>query len=109
MGGGKKTPARYLCSFGKLRTLANGAPDWCGIGKQIDVCQLTVNLYCLFRFRQSFGIGGAGNVACITAMRKSKLFLHWSSGQDLLKVLKPTALLPHAKMLLVPMFFFSGD
>ena len=34
-GGGEKknTPARYHCSFGKLRTLANGAPDWCGIGK----------------------------------------------------------------------------
>ena len=33
-GGEKKnTPARYHCSFGKLRTLANGAPDWCGIGK----------------------------------------------------------------------------
>ena len=30
-GGGrgekKKTPARYHCSFGKVRTLANGAPD----------------------------------------------------------------------------------
>ena len=67
-GGGEKksTPARYHCSFGKLHTLANGAPDWCGIGKRIDACQLTVNLYCLFRFRQSFGIGAAGNVACIT-------------------------------------------
>ena len=34
-GGGetKNTPARYHCSFAKLRTLANGAPDWCGIGK----------------------------------------------------------------------------
>ena len=34
-GGGeeKNTPARYHCSFGKLRTLANGALDWCGIGK----------------------------------------------------------------------------
>ena len=31
--GEKNTPARYHCSFGKLRTLANGAPDWCGIGK----------------------------------------------------------------------------
>ena len=61
----KNTPARYHCSFGKLRALANGAPDWCGIGKQIDACQLTVSLYCLFRFRQSFGIGAAGNVACI--------------------------------------------
>ena len=39
--GGKNTPARYHCSFGK-RTLANGAPDWCGIGKKIDACQLTV-------------------------------------------------------------------
>ena len=42
-------PARYHCSFGKLRSLANGAPDWCGIGKEIDACQLTVSLYCLFR------------------------------------------------------------
>ena len=34
-GGGeeKNTPARYHCSFGKLRTLANGAPDWCGLGE----------------------------------------------------------------------------
>ena len=104
--GEKNTPARYHCSFGKLRTLPNGAPDWCGIGKQIDACQLTVSLYCLFRFRQSFGIGAAGNVACITAMRKSKLFLHWSAGQDLLTLLKPTPLLPHAKMLLVPIRFF---
>ena len=39
-------------------------------------------------------------------MRKSKRFLHWSSGQDLLAVLKPTPLLPHAKMLLVPIRFF---
>ena len=29
----KNTPARYHCSFGKLCMLANGAPDWCGIGK----------------------------------------------------------------------------
>ena len=27
------SPARYHCSFGKLHTLANGALDWCGIGK----------------------------------------------------------------------------
>ena len=40
------------------------------------------------------------------AMRKSQRFLHWSSGQDLLEVLKPTPLLPHAKMLLVPKRFF---
>ena len=40
------------------------------------------------------------------AMRKSKRFLHWSSRQDLLAVLKPTPLLPHAKMLLVPIRFF---
>ena len=67
-GGGEKknTPARYHCSFGKLCTLANGAPHWCSIGKQIDACQLTASLYCLFRFRQSFGTGAAGNVACIT-------------------------------------------
>ena len=33
-GGEKKnTSARYHCSFGKLRALVNGAPDWCGIGK----------------------------------------------------------------------------
>ena len=31
--GEKNMPARYHCSFGKLRMLANGAPDWCGIGK----------------------------------------------------------------------------
>ena len=42
------------------------------------------------------------------AMRKSKLFLHWSSGQDLLAVLKPTPLSPHAKMLLVPIRSFFG-
>ena len=42
----KNTPARYHCSFEKLRTLANGAPDWCGIGKESDACQLTVSLYC---------------------------------------------------------------
>ena len=35
------------------------------------------------------------------AMRKSKRFL-----QDLLAVLKPTPLLPHAQMLLVPILFF---
>ena len=36
-GGEKKTmPARYHCSFGKLHTLANGAPDWCSIAKYID-------------------------------------------------------------------------
>ena len=29
-----------------------------------------------------------------------------ASGQDLLTVLKPTPLLPHAKMLLVPIRFF---
>ena len=41
------------------------------------------------------------------AMRKSKQFLNWPSGQDLLAVLKSTPLLPHAKMLLVPTRFFS--
>ena len=68
VGGGEKknTPARYHCSFEKLRTLANGAPDWCGKRKYIDACQLTVKLYCLFRLRQSFGIGAAGNVSCTT-------------------------------------------
>ena len=40
------------------------------------------------------------------AMRKSKRFLNWLSGHDLLAVLKPTSLLPHAKMLLVPIRFF---
>ena len=40
------------------------------------------------------------------AMRKSKRFLNWSSGQDLLTVLKSTPVLPHAKMLLVPIRFF---
>ena len=44
------------------------------------------------------------------AMRKSTRFLLWSSGQDLLPVLKPTPLLPHAKMLLVPIrFFYLGS
>ena len=35
-GGGEKknTPARYYnCSFGKFRTLANEAPDWCSLGE----------------------------------------------------------------------------
>ena len=42
---------------------------------------------------------------------KSKRSIHWSSGQDLLAVLKPTPLLPHAKMLLVPIrsFFWRLD
>ena len=31
--GDKRYACRYNCSFGKLRTLANGALDWCGIGK----------------------------------------------------------------------------
>ena len=31
--GRKNTPAGHHCSFGKLRTLSNGAPDWCCIGK----------------------------------------------------------------------------
>ena len=40
---------------------------------------------------------------------KVKAILHWSSGQDLLAVLKFTPLLPPAKMLLVPIrFFFWG-
>ena len=40
------------------------------------------------------------------AMRKSKRFLHWTSGQDWLAVLKPTPLLP-----LVPIrsFFWRVD
>ena len=38
--------------------------------------------------------------------KKKKRFLHWSSGQDLLAVVKHTPLLPHAKMLLVPIRFF---
>ena len=33
----KNTPARYHCSFGKLRSLANGAPDWCCLG-EVDWC-----------------------------------------------------------------------
>ena len=40
------------------------------------------------------------------AKRKSKRFLLWSSGQDLLAVVKPTPLLPHAKILLVSVWFF---
>ena len=41
---------------------------------------------------------------------KVKAILHWSSGQDLLAVLKFTPLLPPAKMLLVPIrFFFLGS
>ena len=40
---------------------------------------------------------------------KVKAISTLASGQDLLAVLKPTPLLPHAKMLLVPIrFFFSG-
>ena len=69
-GGGEREKNKYACPislfFWETPSLANGAPDWCSIGKQIDACQLTASLYCLFRFRQSFGIGAAGNVACIT-------------------------------------------
>ena len=45
------------------------------------------------------------------AMRKSKRFLRWSSGQDLLAVLKPTPLLTHAEMPLVSIrsFFWRVD
>ena len=43
------------------------------------------------------------------AMRKSKRFLNWLSGHDLLAVLKTNPLLPHAKMLLVPICFVSGE
>ena len=37
----KNTPARCHCSFGSLRTLANGAPDWCSLG-EVDWC-LSIN------------------------------------------------------------------
>ena len=65
-GGGEKknTPARYHCSFGKLRTLANGASDWCGLGELIDACQSTVSVYCLFRFR--LHATAAPAITCIT-------------------------------------------
>ena len=46
-------------------------------------------------------------MSCILRNENVKvIILHWSSGQDLLAVLKPTPLLPHAKMLLVPIHFF---
>ena len=46
-------------------------------------------------------------ITILILMRKSKRFLYWSSGQDLLAVLKPKPLLPHAEMLPVPIRFFS--
>ena len=45
-------------------------------------------------------------ITILILIRKSKRFLHWSSGQDLLAVVKPKPLLPHAEMLPVPIRFF---
>ena len=41
--------------------------------------------------------------------KKVKAISTLASGKDLLIVLKPTPLLPHARMLLVPIPFFSGE
>ena len=41
--------------------------------------------------------------------KKVKAISTLPAGYDLLIVLKPTPLLPHAKMLLVPICFFTGE
>ena len=46
------------------------------------------------------------NSAVEASLLELERFLHWSSGQDLLVVPKRTPLLPHAKMLPVPIHFF---
>ena len=45
-------------------------------------------------------------MSCVLRNEKVKAISTLASGQDLLAVLNPTPLLPHAKMLLVPVRFF---
>ena len=120
--GEKNTPARYHCFLGKLRTLANGAPDWCDLG-EVDWC-LSIKCKSILFIPFSFACNCGKELFWIQKWRTRERFLtlpskqvFWlgmsrvlrnekvkaistlASGQDLLAVLKryPTfTLMPNA-------------
>ena len=109
-GRGEKNYACPISLFFRETPYAGKRSSWLVQHSKVDWC-LTINCKStlFIPFLSVFWSGWECRV--YYAMRKSKLFLHWSSGQDLLAVLKPTPLLPHAKMLLVPIrsFFWRVD
>ena len=114
--GRKNTPARYHCSFGKRRTLANGSPDWYGLGK-VDwslsikwksilfipfsfACNCgkelvwiqkwqTQERFLTLLWKQVFWNWNGWECRECYAMRKSKRFLHWRQDKICLQWLAP--------------------
>ena len=112
--GGGEGEKKYACPislfFWETR-YAGKRSSWLVRHREVDWC-LSINCKSILfiPFRSVFSNWSGWECRVYYAMRKSKRFLHWSSGQDLLAVLKPTPLLPHAKMVLVSIrFFFSSE
>ena len=104
---GEKKYACPITLFFWETPYAGKQSSWLVRHRQVDWC-LSINCKSILfiPFPSVFWNWSGWECRVYYAMRKSKRFLHWSSGQDLLAVLKPTPLLPHAKMLLVPIRFF---
>ena len=102
-GEGRKKYACPISLFFWESPYAGKRSSWLVRHREVDWC-LSINCKSIF----VYSVWNRSGWECRVyyAMRKSKLFLNWPSGQDLLAVLKSTPLLPHAKMLLVPIRFF---
>ena len=100
-GGRGRGEQKYACPISLFfweTPYAGKRSSWLVRHREVDWC-LSINCKSIL-FRSGW------ECRVYYAMRKSKQFLNWPSGQDLLAVLKSTPLLPHAKMLLVPIRFF---
>ena len=106
-GRGEKNYACPISLFFWETPYAGKRSSWLVWHREVDWC-LSINCKSILfiPFPSVFWNWSGWECRVYCAMRKSEQFLHWSSGQDLLAVLKPTPLLPHAKMLLVPIRFF---
>ena len=113
-GGRGRGEKKYACPISLFfweTPYAGKRSSWLVRHREVDLC-LSINCKSILfiPFPSVFWNWSGWECRVYYAMRKSKRFLHWSSGQDLLAVLKPTPLLPRAKMLLFPIrYFFSGE
>ena len=109
-GGRGRGEKKYACPISLFfweTPFAGKRSSWLVRHREVDWC-LSINCKTILfmPFPSVFWNWSGWECRVYYAMRKSKRFLHWSSGQDLLAVLKATPLLPHAKIPLVPIRFF---
>ena len=104
-GRGEKKYACPISLFFWETPYAGKRSSWLVRHRKVDWC-LTIKCKTVLFIPSVFWNWSGWECRVYYTMRKSKRFLHWTSGQDWLAVLKPTPLLP-----LVPIrsFFWQVD